>query len=430
MIEPAPGRWGVEPSLQVAITPMSKSFQRAVFTVSVVLALAVLIGGFLPASVRAGGFSVSSSAYTPMGVYEEVLRKIQNYYVITPSLPSVTDGALHGMVDSLDSNSSYLTPAEYTEYKAQLVRTSSPKDAEQVGLNMSKRYGYATVVSVMPGSPADKAHIQAGDVAEAIAGKSTQTMSLAMIRVLLKGAAGSTVSLDMIVPGKDAPVTKTLTRSSIETPALEKRDYDQSDILYLKPIVLSKDRVTEIEKQLKDASKDGHKKVLLDLRDVSEGDELQGVRLANAFIKTGTLASVTGQKYPDKTFTADASKCILSTPLAILVNHGTAGAAEIVAAAVLAAKRGDVVGDKTFGAGVIDKTIDMPDGAAMILSVAKYNAPDGKPIQDNAVMPNVPVTLSIDQFLAEEDETAPPPSRPRVDDQLDKALNVLKAKQS
>ncbi len=114
----------------------------------------------------------------------------------------------------------------------------------------------------------------------------------------------------------------------------------------------------------------------------------------------------------------------------ILINRGTAGAAEIVAASVLAAKRGDVVGDRSFGEGTVQKTIEMPGGAALLLSVAKYNAPDGKPIQDNAVRPSIPVSLSIDQFIAEQDENAVAPSHPRVDDQLNKALDVLKAKQS
>ena len=417
------------PLLRVAPLFMSKNFQRFVFSVSVILALVVLLGGFLPPSVRAGGFSQSDGAYKQMGVYEEVLRKIQNFYVVQPSLPAVTEGALHGLVESLDSNSSYLTPEEYKAYKAATAATAAPGSAEQFGLHVSKRYGYATVVSVMPGSPADKQGLEDGDVIEAIGGKSTHQMSLAMIRMSLEGKTGTSVSMDVIVPGKDDPVTKTLQRGPVATPALATQQYDGGSILYLKPAVLTKERVTELETALK-GLKSGNKKVLLDLRDVSTGEELQGVRLANAFVQSGTLASLTGQKYPAQTFAAEPSKFVTSAPLVVLTNHGTAGAAEIVAAAVLAAKRGDVVGDRTFGEGTVQKTIDLPDGAALLLSVAKYNAPDGKPIQDNAVKPNVPVSLSIDQFLAEQDETAAAPNHPRVDDQLNKALDVLKAKRS
>jgi carboxyl-terminal processing protease len=409
---------------------MSKTLHRSVFTLSVVVTLVVLLGGFLPPSVRAGGLAVTDGAYTQMGVYEEVLRKIQNFYVVEPSLPSVTDGALHGLLESLDADSSYLTPAEYVSYKKELAATSTPGDSEQVGLQVSKRYGYATVVSVMPGSPADRQQIQEGDVIESINGKSTHPMALDMIRMALEGRTGTSVSMDMIVPGKDDPVTKILQRGPVATPALAEQQYDGGSVLYLKPIVLTKERVTELEALLKGMAKAGNKKVLLDLRDVSVGDELQGVRLANAFMQSGTLASLSGQKYPTQTFTADASKFITGAPLVILVNHGTAGAAEIVAASVLAAKRGDVLGDRTFGAGSIEKTIDLADGSALLLTVAKYNAPDGKPIEDNAVKPNISYSLSIDQFLAEEDETPADVSHPRVDDQLNKALDVLKAKQS
>ena len=410
---------------------MLKPLQRIVFSVSVVLALAVLVGGFLPPSVRAGGMDVSTGAYEQMGVYEEVLRKIQNFYVVQPSLPSVTDGALHGLLDSLDAGSSYMTPAQFKAYQAEKAAKSAPGDQEQVGLNLSRRYGYAVIVSVVPGSPADKAGLEEGDVVEAIDGQTTHTMSLELMRMRMEGHTGSTVSLDMIEPGSDGLVNKKLVRGPVAVPALETRQFDGKAVLYLKPLVLTDARVTQMEGQLRGMAKSGEKKVLLDLRDVSTGDEIQGVRLANAFVKTGTLASVSGQKYAMQTFAADPSKWVTGAPLVILVNHGTAGAAEVVAAAVLAAKRGDVVGDKTFGAGAIQKTIDMPDGSALLLTVAKYNAPDGKPIEDNAVQPDIPVSLSIDQFLAEEGlaSAAAQAAHPRVDDQLNRALDVLKTKQ-
>ncbi len=200
-------------------------------------------------------------------------------------------------------------------------------------------------------------------------------------------------------------------------------------MLYLKPGVLTRERVTEVEAALKAAK---GKKILLDLREVATGDEQQGIRLANAFLQSGAIASLSGQKVPTQMFTADAKSFVTGAPMVVLVNHGTAGASELAAAALLAAKRADLVGDRTFGEGTVQKTIDMPSGAALLLSVAKYNAPDGKPIQENAVKPNIPVSLSIDQFLAEEDETdgAATTNHPRIDDQLNKALDVLKSKQS
>ena len=168
-------------------------------------------------------------------------------------------------------------------------------------------------------------------------------------------------------------------------------------------------------------------------RDVAEGDEDQGVRLANFFLQSGTIATLAGQKYTTQTFSADSSKYITAAPLAVLVNHGTSGPGEITAAAILDNKRGDVVGDRTFGEGSVQKTMELPDGAALILSIAKYASPSGKKIQDEAVTPNIVVIASQDnddqnaQAKASKGGTNAAPV-PGPDDQLNKALDVLKQK--
>ena len=115
-----------------------------------------------------------------------------------------------------------------------------------------------------------------------------------------------------------------------------------------------------------------------------QGDEAEGIATANLFLNHGTITYLQGQKYPREAFNADPSKAITNLPVVVLVNKGTAGPAEIVAAAVLENARGDVVGDKTFGDGSIQKTMELPDGSALILSVAKYYTPTGKAIQDTA----------------------------------------------
>lgn len=405
---------------------MSKAFKRAILAISILLVVVVFLGGFGLNGVRAG--TQDDGAYRQMGVYEEVLHKIQSDYVVEPNIAKVTNGALHGLLESLDSDSSYLTPAEYTAYKAH-----ANEGTAQVGLNVSKRFGYATVVSVMPGSPAEHEQIQDGDIIEAIGGQTTREMSLAMIRLLLEGKPGTDVTFALVRPnrGKSEPDKITLTRTTIVAPSMGEQEYENSSILYLKPIVLTKERVDDIEARLRAMPKDGNKKVLLDLRDVARGDEAQAVRLANAFLQTGAIASLEGQKVPKQTFTADPSKFITSAPLAVLVNHGTSGPGELVAAAILDNKRGDVVGDRTFGEGTVQKTIEMPDGSALILSVAKYESPSGKKIQDEAVTPNVLVAPNLDQYLAaEEGPETPNAQKPEThtDDQLNKALDLLKQK--
>lgn len=393
---------------------MSRFFQRLVFVLAVAVFAALGLGfglgefGFF--GVHAG--ADQDGAYRQMNVYQQVLKRIQTDYVTEPNMQRVTTGALHGLLESLDADSSYLTPAEYKIYKERPAT-----GVAQVGLTVSKRFGYATVVNVLPGSSADREHINDGDVIESIGDQSTRELSLAVIRMLLDGKPGTTVTLSLVRPRKSDPDKLTLTRAIVPVPALSEQEYDNASVLYLKPVVMSKARVDELAQKIK-ANK--NRKILLDLRDVSGGDEQEGLRLANFFINSGTLGSLEGQKYPKQTFTADPSKYLTGAPLAVLVNRGTYGAAELTAAAIEGAKRGDVVGERTFGEGTLQKTIDLPDGAALLLTIAKYQGPDGKKIQDEAVMPTVQVGQNPDE---DQDET---PSK--GDEMLNKALQLLKAK--
>jgi len=148
----------------------------------IVLGLSFLIASF----VVAGALGVKANtnddgSYRQLGVYSEVLSRIRTEYVEDPNIPAVTDGALHGLLESLDANSSYLDPTEYKDYKQRKEGKAG------IGAAVSKRYGYAAVISVIPGGPADKADIASGDIIEAIEGKSTREMSLAEIDGLLSG---------------------------------------------------------------------------------------------------------------------------------------------------------------------------------------------------------------------------------------------------
>src|ERR1700692_4916569 len=275
---------------------MSRTFKRAVFAVSILLVALVFLGGMGPSRVRAD--SQQDGASPEMEVYSEVLKKVQTDYVVDPNMTKVTVGALHGLLESLDPNSSYLTPEEYKAFKQH-----TNEGVAQVGLNISKRYGYATVVSVEPGSPAEKEQIEDGDILEAIEGHSTREMSLVMIRLLLEGKPGTAVTFSLVRPRKAEPDKITLTRTLSPAPPMGEAQYQ-------KPVVLNKERVNEIASRLKAMQKNGNKKVLLDLRDVAEGDEEQGVRLANLFLDSGTIATLSGQKYTYEAFNADTSKFI------------------------------------------------------------------------------------------------------------------------
>jgi carboxyl-terminal processing protease len=393
---------------------VSRFFQRFVFVLSVaifvVLGLGFTLGEVGWFGVHAGGDQ--DGAYREMRVYAEVLKKIQTDYVTQPNIGTVTNGALHGLLESLDADSSYLTPTEYKIYKEKPAAGSA-----QIGITVSKRFGYATVVNVTPGSPADQNHLSDGDVIEAIGGQSTNQLSLAVIRLMLEGKPGSTVEISVVRPFKPDPDKLTITRAVAAPPPLQTQEYENSSILYIKPGILDAARVNDIAARIKAAPK--NTKFLIDLRDTTGNDEQVGVKLANLFIKQGTLAKLVGQKVPEQIFAADPSKCITDAPVDVLVNRGTYGAAELFAGAIEDSKRGDVIGERTFGEGSVQKTIDMPDGAALLLTVAKYESPSGNKIQDNAVNPTVAVAQP------NEDEFAPPQ---KGDETLDKGLELLKAK--
>ena len=405
---------------------MSMKTKVAVLVASAAILVFMVVGGL--DGVRA---SSNDGAYRQLQVYSEVLSRVRSEYVEEPNIPAVTDGALHGLLESLDSNSSYLSPAEYKDYKAHKTEAKG-----EIGAAVSKRFGYAAVVAVIPGSPADKAGLQDADIIEAIEGKSTREMSLAEIHNLLSGQPGSNVTVSVVRARKAEPQKIVITRDMVTIPPVTDKMMDDG-IGYIRVDAFTKGKSQEIAAKVKGLQKSGAKRLILDLRNCAEGEESEGIATANLFLNHGTITYLQGQKYPREAFNADASKDITNLPVAVLVNKGTAGPAEIVAAAILENARGDVVGDKTFGDGSVQKTIEMQDGSALILSVAKYYTPGGKAIQDNSITPNVLVADADDDGAAPDDdqESAAPDNNPKKqpaqqDEQLQKAVQVLKSRAS
>jgi carboxyl-terminal processing protease len=404
---------------------MSMKTKAAIVVSSAAVLLFMVVGGL--DGVRA---SSNDGSYRQLQVYSEVLSRVRSEYVEEPNIPLVTDGALHGLLESLDADSSYLTPAEYKEYKANQTEAKG-----EIGAAVSKRFGYAAVISVIPGGPADKAGIQASDIFEAIEGKSTREMSLAEIHNLLQGQPGSNVNVAVVRARRAEPQKVAITRDVITVPPVTDKMIDEG-IGYAQVDAFTKGKAQEVAAKVRALQKAGARKLILDLRNCAEGDESEGIAVANLFLNHGTITYLQGQKYPREAFNADASKAVTNLPLVVLVNKGTAGPAEIVAAAVLENARGDVVGDKTFGEGSVQKVIPLPDGSALILSVAKYYSPSGKAIQDSAVTPNIMVADSDDDgALPDDDENAAPAEEerkqsPQPDEQLHKAIQVLKSKTS
>src|ERR1700681_1833256 len=191
---------------------MSMKIKAAVLVSSFAVLLFVVAG-----SIGLGGVHASSNdgSYRQMQVYSEVLSRVQSEYVEDPNIPKVTDGALHGLVESLDANSSYLTAAAYKAYK-----THNTEAKGEIGATVSKRFGYADVVSVLPGSPAEKAGIESTDIFESIEGQSTRDMSLAEIRNVLSGQPGSNVTVSVVRARRAQPQKVVITTAVASTPPL------------------------------------------------------------------------------------------------------------------------------------------------------------------------------------------------------------------
>jgi carboxyl-terminal processing protease len=400
-----------------------------------ILIVSVLIVGWVGIG-HVLGRTTNDKAYKSLVVYGEVLQKIQQDYVDEPNMHLVTAGSLHGLLESLDSESSYLTPREYTEYKE---KTGNPGTGES-GLNLSKRSGYIVVTSVLPDSSAEKAGLHSGDFLESIAGFTTREMSVGQAKNLLSGQPGTAVKVAVIRRGRTQPEEVDVVRLKLPPPKLIVQKVDNETIALRFPS-LDPGRAEEVRAHLLEAQKQGLSRVILDVRDCGRGQVSEAVAIARLFVPSGTLTTLKGQTVPEQILTADPAKVIWKGPVSVLTEVTTTGPAEVLASAFANTKRGDIVGERTFGLASEQKLINLEDGAALILTVANYYNADGKSILEEGVAPTEVVhaaaTLSDDSDEGDDSSatTGPqqkePPAGPRPlsadDPVLRKALELLKA---
>lgn len=389
---------------------MSGRARAAAIGVSLLLLFYVTLGSVL-------GRTASEGAYTQLAVFSEVLTHIREDYVETPNISRVTAGALNGLLASLDPYSSYLSPREYAKYREK-KQAQAPGD---VGLILSKRFGLISVVTVLPDSPAARAGMLTGDLLESLAGFSTREMSVEQAYFLLAGEIGTVVKLSVVRQARAEPQEVELVRARLQpTHVLSERL--EEDIGYLKIAAFTAGRAAEVRAALRRLQNQGAEKLVLDLRDCASGKEEEAVETVRLLLDRGVITFLEGQQYPRRQFNAQPAQTVWNGPVTVLINHGTAGPAEIVAAAVMDNARGEVVGLRSYGVGSVQKIIPLEDGSALILSVAKYHRPTGEAIQDHAITPSVAVELPREQAVVPRPHALPPPDDPV----LQKALEVLR----
>ena len=377
---------------------MNRAARIAIISVSVVIFCYAGLGHVL-------GHATDDKAYKSLTVYGEVLQKIQQDYVDDPNMRTVTAGSLHGLLESLDAQSSYFTPREYDEYKKKLANSSTG----DTGLTLSKRYGYVIVLSVLPDSPGTKAGIRSGDIFESIAGFTTRDMSVGQALNLLSGQPGSGVKIAAIRRGKATPEEVDIVREKLSTPKIIAQKVDP-DILVLRLPSLDAGRAEEVRNRLIEAEKQGIHKVILDLRECGRGPVSEAIAIARLFVPSGTLTTLRGQTVSTQVFAAEPKQVVWKGPVSALVDVTTSGAAEVLASAMVANHRGDVVGERTFGLASEQKLITMDDGAALILTVANYYNPGGKAILEEGVTPTEVVrAVAEDDSDSGDEEAAPAP---------------------
>jgi carboxyl-terminal processing protease len=396
---------------------MTTRVRAILISVSSVLGLYIIVGGLLGKNE-----STSEKTYRDLGVYSEVLNRIKQDYVIEPNLKKVTDGAIRGLLEALDPYSTYLTPEQYQDYLQH--PNAGPAD---VGMFVAKR-GFATVVSVLPGSPAEKAGVKEGELIDRVDNTPARDLSVVQLQRMLAGAPGTTITLALVRDPRTDPQDVTLARTILTYPPVTAKMVEEGTG-YLRVSAFEKGKAAEISAKIKELEGKGARKIVLDLRNCAGGDVQEAENTANLFLNKGLITYLYGQRYPRQDVTAHPADGVCKLPMVVLINQSTAGPSELVAAAILGNKRGEVVGTRSFGVGVYQKPIPVGDGSALLLSVAKYYGPDGKAIHDNGVTPSV-VQPATNETAASEDETeqeeVPEHFGDKDDLQLRKAIEILK----
>jgi carboxyl-terminal processing protease len=381
---------------------MSPRSRLIVALTSTALTGYILLGSLL-------GRVLGDTTYGQLALFNEVVHLVLDAYVEPVNVDHALAGARLGLTEALDGDSYYLDQAEFQAYQ----QPAKDNDAD-VGLLLTRRLGFLMVVAPRPGSPAEKAGIRPGDIVKTIDTRHTRPLAPFAGQRLLRGAPGSVVKLTVLRAGSD-PIEMSLVRERLSTPAVQARVLD-GGTGYVKVPEISGRAAEEIRGELETLRKAGARRLVLDMRGAAFGSPGDGVKVAELFLKGGVVAKLSGAKVPEQVLSADPGRSAWDLPVAALVDVGTAGAGELVAAALLDSGRGEVVGQRTFGRAPFQKAVTLPDGG-LVVTVARYATPNGAAIHGKGVEPSVLVDLPDEE---EGDE-----AKPAGDPVLEKAIEVL-----
>lgn len=398
---------------------MTTRTRLSILLISTPLLLFVLVGGLLGSSTPA------DAQFQHLRVFDDVVALILNNYVEEPNMNKVMEGAMRGLADGLDPDSAYLTPDEVKALNAGTPCASAmsaascasdPKTAADVGIELTRQY-YLRVVAARDGSPAAKAGLQTGDYVRAIDGKASRDLSVFEGARMLRGEAGSKVTLTVIRGNAAEPRDFTLVRET--TPgSLVSGKVIGGDLGYIRVATFEPGTDAKLRAEAADLSKAGAKHLLIDIRRNAEGPISAGIAAARLFVKSGTLTEIAGRDPAAKpsdtpakpspasvteTIAAKSGDGAITLPVTLLVTTGTSGAAEVFAAALVGNNRADVVGERTLGRAAAQKLVPLPDGRGLWLTYERYLTPAGESIEGKGVTPD----QEVDEPEVDFDKTPP-----------------------
>lgn len=376
---------------------MSKKLRFFVFF-SVFLALIIFL--YL-------GFSVTSKAVVnqngdlpqkQLKIFSQVLSVVQSNYVDKVPASKLIVNSIKGMVSSLDPHSEFLTPQEYKS-----MQVSMKGHFGGIGIVIDKKDGFLTVISPLPGTPAYKTGIKSNDIILKINNISTYRMSLDKAVKIMRGKPGTYLSLTIARKSVPTPLVFRIKRAIIHIKNIDTKLI--GNIGYIKIIQFRDHTSSELKTALAKLQKKHIKGLILDLRGNPGGLLEQAAKVSNIFINKGVIVSVKGRNKDNDQIIYAKNEKIFKKPLVVLINSGTASAAEIVTGCLKDHDRAVVIGQRSFGKGNVQDVIPLEDGYTLILTVAKYYTPNGFSIQAQGIMPNIEIKKkNEDYFVLRESE--------------------------
>lgn len=327
--------------------------------------------------------------------YREVLQLVkENYVGDTPSdYASLTRAALDGMVGQLDPHSQFLLADEYRETEEELSNAFNG-----VGIQVEQRDEHIVIVAPIPGSPAERAGLRRGDRLAKIDGQPLVNPTLDSTIKLVRGETGSLVTITVFRPSQNRTIDYPLRRERIQLESVRLASLRPGGIGYLQITQFSDRTGEEFKEALAGLEKEGMRGLIIDLRNNPGGLLDAAIDVCSEFFNKDELVVYTQGRDPEsrENFRSENGHRSRTYPVAILVNGGTASAAEIVAGAMRDTKRAVIVGEKTFGKGSVQSVIELDRGEGLRLTTARYYTPSGVTIHEKGIMPHVEVEVSPD----------------------------------